>query len=595
MRRTLAISAALLLSASMVLIARIGIAEGDSPPTPSVLYADQGLQWTCEARKQFYAQDQGAQTIPYAWLKALAQPDGKPFLADSLTRYGYLRADIPTAPGLPIGFTLADSSSGPMAGMTCAACHTRQIAVSGQPIRIDGGPAFADFGRYLIDLDTATLAVLAKPDAFDAFATEVLGSGASEAAKAVLRADLTVWSTRYHLIVGQSLPTDQLWGAARLDAVSMILNRVTGLDVGGAPTYAIPENIVAAGAPTRYPFLWNASRQDHTQWPGFAPNGNDFFALSRNLGEVYGVFGLFHPELGTGSVATLFNRNYLVHNSGNFAGLQTLETLIKRIGPPAWQWPVDQTLAARGKTIYASVKTGPANKSCNDCHGITINYSIEHFGNWVTPVQNVGTDRAEWRVLARQVATGSLEGATIPFVSPVLLQRDLAINVLKISVAGALGEQGVSSVTRDMRATAPLRSRPSRHRAFGRSHDRGGPDRSRGDRRADAGPERGREPDRLGDDVAAQLALPHPRHARRGLGGRRHARTFFLRGAGDGGRLGGGALPAQRIGADPGRSLEAGGAAADVLRGRAGLRSRDARARDLAARLQHHAAHDRVR
>lgn len=30
-------------------------------------------------------------------------------------------------------------------GMTCAACHTRQIEVASTAYRIDGGPAFVDF------------------------------------------------------------------------------------------------------------------------------------------------------------------------------------------------------------------------------------------------------------------------------------------------------------------------------------------------------------------------------------------------------------------------------------------------------------------
>ena len=38
-------------------------------------------------------------------------------------------------------------------GMTCTACHTRQIEVAGTAYRIDGGPAFVDFhktGAYRI-------------------------------------------------------------------------------------------------------------------------------------------------------------------------------------------------------------------------------------------------------------------------------------------------------------------------------------------------------------------------------------------------------------------------------------------------------------
>lgn len=60
------------------------------------------------------------------------------------------------------------------------------------------------------------------------------------------------------------------WGVGRLDAVGMIFNRVSGLDIGPPPDFMIPENMKTADAPVRYPFLWNAPRQDKTQWPGFA-------------------------------------------------------------------------------------------------------------------------------------------------------------------------------------------------------------------------------------------------------------------------------------------------------------------------------------
>ena len=89
---------------------------------------------------------------------------------------------------------------------------------------------------------------------------------------------------------------DQPWGPGRLDAVGMIFNRLTGLGLGPPPTFMIEKNFRKAYAPVRYPFLWNATKQDKTQWPGFAPNGSDVLGLARNLGEVYGVFAEFEPK-----------------------------------------------------------------------------------------------------------------------------------------------------------------------------------------------------------------------------------------------------------------------------------------------------------
>ncbi len=92
----------------------------------------------------------------------------------------------------------------------------------------------------------------------------------------------------------------------------------------------------------RYPFLWNAARQNKTQWPGFAANGNDLLGLARNVGEVYGVFATFHPQK---SKFHLLGMDYLKINSANFHGLGKLEDLIKKIGrrsgPGRWTstWP----------------------------------------------------------------------------------------------------------------------------------------------------------------------------------------------------------------------------------------------------------------
>lgn len=86
---------------------------------------DQGKEWTESHRQDFYSRDQGSQVMPLPWLKALRQPDGTPFLADSLARYGYLPNPKAPAEGLPVGFTVAGTGARQMVGMTCSACHTQ--------------------------------------------------------------------------------------------------------------------------------------------------------------------------------------------------------------------------------------------------------------------------------------------------------------------------------------------------------------------------------------------------------------------------------------------------------------------------------------
>jgi mono/diheme cytochrome c family protein len=401
---------------------------------PPPIFVDQGSNWTAATRTDFYSRDQGSRMIPLVWLQALKQPDGQPFLADSLARYGYL-PNPANNNGLPIGFTASGPTGNQIAGMTCSACHTRQITAEGNTYRVDGGPAIVDFQSLLADLDTAVGQVLASAPAFNAFAAQVLVSATPDVDDAAtLRQQVDLWYLRFHTLITRALPKPG-WGAARLDAVGMIFNRLTGLDLGPPPSYLIADNIKTADAPVRYPFLWNAPKQDQTQWPGFSDNGSDILGLARNLGEVFGVFAVFEP-LNQGLYFDFLN-----NNSANFDGLSTLEDLVKEIGPPKWPWLIDSTLAAQGETIFnRSTEQG----GCVSCHGIAhgkVRFPLAQ--TWATPVQSVGTDTREYDILDWSVNTGALEGAFIPFVTYPLQQNDRAFNVLAVSVIGTIAEEAV--------------------------------------------------------------------------------------------------------------------------------------------------------
>jgi hypothetical protein len=416
-------------------------------PTP--IFADQGSAWTSVTRDDFYSRDQGSRMIPLGWLQALKQPNGQPFLADSLARYGYL-PNPANSNGLPVGFTASGPAWSQIAGMTCSACHTRQITAEGKTYRIDGGPAIVDFQSLLTDLDTAVGQILATDEAFKVFAVAVLGSVTPDADDvSALRQQVSAWYLRYHTLITRALPTQAPWGPSRLDAVGMIFNRLTGLDLGPPPSYLIPENIRLADAPVRYPFLWNAPVQDKTQWPGFADNGDDILALGRNLGEVFGVFGIFAPQ------KEFLFINYLNNNSANFDGLGKLEDLVKQIGPPKWPWLVDTNLAAQGKVIY---ERGKEQGGCSECHGIRpgkIRFFLQQ--TWATPILDVGTDTREYDVLAWTAKTGVLQGAFIPLATAPLKPTDLAFNILTTSVLGSILEH-VASGSGGASATAQLGS-----------------------------------------------------------------------------------------------------------------------------------------
>ena len=406
-----------------------------STAAPPVI-TDQGSHWTVSTQEKYYTQDQGSRIMPLKWITALKQENGALFLADSLSRYGYLPNSNNTETSLPVGFTVAEENGEKVIGMNCSACHTRQIEVSGTAYRIDGGPAITDMQSFLSDLHKAVNTILNNTAAFTEFSHTVLGPTASKQDEEKLHTDVATWFEPFDALIQRSLPTESPWGPSRLDAVSMIFNRVTGLDIGTAPNHIILENIKRADVPARYPFIWNAPIQDTTQWPGFAPNGNRLFGLSRNLGEVFGVFADFHPKK---DAARLLKINYVDHNSANFHGLNKLESLIKKIGPPQWPWKLDASLVAAGEKVFNKKDPAEDNESCADCHGIKEGKtrSLIH-KTWATPLMDVGTDTREVNLLSSQIKTGVLEGAVIFPTKPPLKAVDSAFAVLGTVVTGSI-------------------------------------------------------------------------------------------------------------------------------------------------------------
>jgi hypothetical protein len=387
---------------------------------PTLQYAKQG--WTAEDRQAFYTTSQGSRMMPYLWYKALRRLDAdEPFGGDQLQRYGYLPNDKSklNPEGLPVGFVI-DGDSG-FLGMTCAACHTAQIEYqkdgATQQLRIDGAPATADFQLFLKDLTAATRATLSDADRFDKFAHAVLGNRYSATRAKDLKTDFAAWVKQWGDFMDKSLPASP-WGPGRLDAFGMIFNRVAAKDIG------IDANFKIADAPVSYPFLWNASRQDRTQWNGGVPNGLFINALGRNTGEVFGVFADLSPKKRTLPPPFDFSKN-----SVKFVGLQALEEKISILEAPLWPWSSElkPDLVDKGRVLFA--------RECGGCH----EEKRLLLGTWRTPVMAVGTDPKLFDNSLRTSQTGILAGALSPNPPGSRLSNPAATSdVLATTVVGAL-------------------------------------------------------------------------------------------------------------------------------------------------------------
>lgn len=360
-----------------------------------VVRLDQGPHWTAAEQNLFYSVDQGSLVMPLSWMQALRQPNGELFLQDSLARYGYIAnatSDL-NPQGLPVGFVVSThTTSTPYFSMTCAACHTREINVNGINYRADGGPAFSDAYAFFGDMIQAVNHLLSSPLAFVQF-QQAVGTPPKQ-----LRIQLQQWYDLENTVMGSALPA-QTWGIARMDAINSALNRSTGGDIGTSPNFLIPENIATADVPVRYPFLWNAYRQDLTQWAGETVNGNVPLAFARNASEVEGVFGVIHP---VGEDHT----DFLSDNSLNYAGLQVIGELTPKIGPPKWPWQVDYAKARLGSEIFS--------KSCASCHGVAPGIPrLPVTDTWATRIVNVGTDTKYHTSIARVAPSSGLLGGMV--------------------------------------------------------------------------------------------------------------------------------------------------------------------------------------
>ncbi len=427
--------------AAAVLISAAGESRAQPAAQPPVTYAVQG--WSDADRDTFYTTSQGSHLMPAAWFMALRRLDAdEPFAGDQLRRYGYLRNDRPgNTQNLPVGFVVDTRATPAQLGMTCAACHTGQLEYrkngATQALRLDGAPANADFQQFLLDLTVASRATLEQTGRFDAFAKTVLGAGNTSANAARLKTDFGAWVRQFGDFMDASLPASP-WGPGRLDAFGMIFNRVAGRDLG------VPGNFATADAPVSYPFLWNASRQDRTQWNGGVPNGLFLQALARNTGEVFGVFADFKPKVhipATALTPTVIRYN---DSSADFAGLQTLEEKISTLRPPPWPRDVfglDDRLAAKGKPLFDA--------TCGECHGERPSHQAVHSADaWDTPVKAVGTDPKMLRNSLREGKPGLYAGSLVPpppfnarFADPAKIG-----SILASSVVGSLADEAVLPV-----------------------------------------------------------------------------------------------------------------------------------------------------
>ena len=370
-----------------------------------VIYLDQG--WSQTDREMFYQISQGSQVIAYDIFLNLEVADGPGLFRSEANseRYGLIpqAANPRTNPdALPIGIAKAVSTSGrwkgEYVGLTCASCHVAQLTFGGKRIRIDGGVGNTfDLMGYVCALDDALQATATTSTKFDRLAMRLGVS--SPSAKSALRRRFESDAARVHEYRTRALVTPISWGPARIDAVAMIVNRVTAI----APN--LPENWSTPLAPTKPPFLWNAPQGTWTQWRGAQQD-----PVARDLTETMGVFMPMDLRSKTRQEG-LFDSNAALGN------LQKIENALRRLAPPKWPEEVlgtiDREKAAKGKALFVSI--------CAGCHNAwpytwtePNKYGKRFLRVGLVPQTDVGTDPGQFEDLRPYAITGQLSSQLPP-------------------------------------------------------------------------------------------------------------------------------------------------------------------------------------
>jgi len=369
----------------------------------NTIYLNQA--WSQDDREWYYHFSQGSAVLSYDIFVNMEVADSQELFRSNanLLRYGMIpeAANAMNPDALPIGLSKTTVSKpikgwpiGDYVGPTCAACHEGELTYKGKHIRIDGGNARSfDMQALIRGLDAALQATLGDTAKFDRLATRVKAT--TPDAKSRFRKRLESEAARVHEYATRTSVTPHPWGPGRVDALTMIADRVT------ATLTDIPENWSTGIAPVKPPFLWNAPQGEWTQWAAFAQD-----PIARNLGETMGVY--LPIDLSSRSPA-----EGLFQSAAAIPELKRVEDQLERLAPPSWPENVF------GKIDRAKAKVGQAlfMDYCASCHNAwpyrwtePNQYGKRFILVGLVPQTYVGTDRAQSEALRPFAITGQLRG-----------------------------------------------------------------------------------------------------------------------------------------------------------------------------------------
>jgi mono/diheme cytochrome c family protein len=435
-----------------------------SAPQPRTAQLNQG--WS-EREAEFYNHAaEGTNLAPLDFVLNLPDPrtpDTK-FIERLSSQYGFIPSErSPLNPhALPVGFAIDERpvKFGDRAylGITCSACHTRQLSYSGTDasgaavtwvLPVHGGPGLADFSRFKGDLYDALLAVLESDDLARQLAQGVLGRAPSADDVTAIRDEIREFSepvvTTRSILEAWDIPQPS-FGPGNLNALSQGYYNNVGLMAsltkkGLVPASSGPQPRPRFEGSVNLPPMWFAHADTWAQW----------FAEIHHPGPRNWVQAVSTSEVRPPKMVAALKSGVLLA-SIHFDNIAEIQRSLELLRTPKWPedvlGPLDRAKVAEGRGLYE--------RHCARCHTRT---ALPPNSLGVVfkerPAFDVGTDPTAYQQFAADAAARSaglqrlsesiltfrqkqLEGTFVP---------EVAANFMKLHSRGRPNQFGMASDT----------------------------------------------------------------------------------------------------------------------------------------------------
>lgn len=344
------------------------------PARGLVAQANQG--WSAEEIDFYHHATEGTNLAPLSFVLNLPDPTGEfeHFTDRLVPEYGFVPGKQSTLNphGLPAGFAIDNRPSKfgdrPYLGITCSACHTRQLTYTKLDetktgnkrrwiIPIHGGPSMIDMPRFKRDLFDAFFEILKDDKLMRQFANGVLSRKPTKDDIRALREEIRQFTgpiTATRRIISDLKVKQADFGPGNLNALAQGYYNKEGLTSWLAGNATSPHTIrVPFEGTDNLPPMWFATRDNWAQW----------FVEIHHAGPRNWIQSVATSQVRPPKMIKKLGPKVLLA-SIHFENIDRIQMSLERLRTPKWPTKIlgelDLKLIDQGKLIYKD--------NCASCH-----------------------------------------------------------------------------------------------------------------------------------------------------------------------------------------------------------------------------------